>query len=138
MRIRETVTENKKSLNTAVFANRKDRGKTMEKYLGGIYDCAVIGGGHAGIEASLACARLGLKTVMFTINLDAVGNMLQSVDRRNGERTSCPRNRRARRSDGESGGSGFSPKPYAEPRQGSRRSFSAGTGVQGALSRFNV
>lgn len=47
----------------------------MEKYLGGIYDCAVIGGGHAGIEASLACARLGLKTVMFTINLDAVGNM---------------------------------------------------------------
>lgn len=75
MRIRETVTENKKSLNTAVFANRKDRGKTMEKYLGGIYDCAVIGGGHAGIEASLACARLGLKTVMFTINLDAVGNM---------------------------------------------------------------
>ena len=75
MRIRETVTENKKSLNTAVFANRKDRGKTMEKYLGGIYDCAVIGGGHAGIEASLACARLGLKTVMFTINIEAVGNM---------------------------------------------------------------
>ena len=47
----------------------------MEKYIGGVYDCAVIGGGHAGIEASLACARLGLKTVMFTINLDAVGNM---------------------------------------------------------------
>ena len=47
----------------------------MEKYIGGVYDCAVIGGGHAGIEAALACARLGLKTVMFTINLDAVGNM---------------------------------------------------------------
>ena len=39
------------------------------------YDIAVIGAGHAGIEASLAAARLGLKTVVFTINLDAVGNM---------------------------------------------------------------
>ncbi len=47
----------------------------MEKHIGGEYDCAVIGGGHAGIEAALACAKLGLKTIMFTINLDAVGNM---------------------------------------------------------------
>ena len=39
------------------------------------YDVAVIGAGHAGIEAALAAARLGLKTVIFTINLDAVGNM---------------------------------------------------------------
>ena len=39
------------------------------------YDVAVIGAGHAGIEAGLAAARLGLKTVVFTINLDAVGNM---------------------------------------------------------------
>ncbi len=39
------------------------------------YDIAVIGAGHAGIEAALASARLGLKTVIFTINLDAVGNM---------------------------------------------------------------
>ena len=39
------------------------------------YDIAVIGAGHAGIEAGLAAARLGLKTVVFTINLDAVGNM---------------------------------------------------------------
>ena len=38
-------------------------------------DVAVIGAGHAGIEAALAAARLGLKTVLFTINLDAVGNM---------------------------------------------------------------
>lgn len=36
---------------------------------------AVIGAGHAGIEAALACARLGLDTVLFTINLDSVGNM---------------------------------------------------------------
>ncbi len=36
---------------------------------------AVIGAGHAGIEAGLACARLGLRTLVFTMNLDAVGNM---------------------------------------------------------------
>lgn len=41
----------------------------------GNYDIAVIGAGHAGIEAALACARLGMETVCFTINLDAVGNM---------------------------------------------------------------
>ena len=38
-------------------------------------DVAVIGAGHAGIEAALAAARLGLHTLLFTINLDAVGNM---------------------------------------------------------------
>ena len=41
----------------------------------GQFDIAVIGAGHAGIEAALASARLGLKTICFTINLDAVGNM---------------------------------------------------------------
>ncbi|MCQ2431189.1 MAG: tRNA uridine-5-carboxymethylaminomethyl(34) synthesis enzyme MnmG [Clostridia bacterium] len=44
-------------------------------YQAGSADVAVIGAGHAGIEAALACARLGLKTLLFTINLDAVGNM---------------------------------------------------------------
>ncbi len=44
-------------------------------YHAGQFDIAVIGAGHAGIEAALACARMGLKTVCFTINLDAVGNM---------------------------------------------------------------
>lgn len=44
-------------------------------YNAGSYDVAVIGAGHAGIEAALACARMGLKTIIFTINLDAVGNM---------------------------------------------------------------
>ena len=39
------------------------------------YDIAVIGAGHAGIEAGLASARLGCKTAVFTINMDAVGNM---------------------------------------------------------------
>lgn len=41
----------------------------------GNYDIAVIGAGHAGIEASLAAARLGLSTLCFTINLDSVGNL---------------------------------------------------------------
>ena len=44
-------------------------------YFAGTYDVAVVGAGHAGIEAGLAAARLGLKTVVFTVNLDAVGNM---------------------------------------------------------------
>ena len=47
----------------------------MTEYQMESYDVAVIGAGHAGIEAALAAARLGLKTVVFTINLDAVGNM---------------------------------------------------------------
>ena len=44
-------------------------------YLAGTFDIAVIGAGHAGIEAALAAARMGLRTVCFTVNLDAVGNM---------------------------------------------------------------
>ena len=44
-------------------------------YNAGQFDIAVIGAGHAGIEAALAAARMGLRTVCFTINLDAVGNM---------------------------------------------------------------
>ena len=44
-------------------------------FLAGECDVAVIGAGHAGIEAALAAARLGLHTIIFTINLDAVGNM---------------------------------------------------------------
>ena len=47
----------------------------MREFIAGTYDIAVIGAGHAGIEAALAAARLGRRTVCFTINLDAVGNM---------------------------------------------------------------
>ena len=47
----------------------------MREFTAGTYDVAVIGAGHAGIEAALASARLGQKTICFTINLDAVGNM---------------------------------------------------------------
>lgn len=46
----------------------------MVTYKAGNYDVAVIGAGHAGIEAALAAARLGMKTLIFTINMDNVGN----------------------------------------------------------------
>ena len=39
------------------------------------YDVAVIGAGHAGCEAALAAARLGVKTIIFSINLDSIANM---------------------------------------------------------------
>ena len=45
------------------------------KYQAGKYNVAVIGAGHAGCEAALACARLGLKTLLFSISLEAVANM---------------------------------------------------------------
>ena len=44
-------------------------------YYAGNCDVAVIGAGHAGIEAALAAARLGMRTILFTINLDAVANL---------------------------------------------------------------
>ena len=44
-------------------------------YYAGDYDVAVIGAGHAGCEAALAAARLGMKTVVFSISLEAVANM---------------------------------------------------------------
>ena len=47
----------------------------MTEFTAGKFDIAVIGAGHAGIEAALAAARLGLETIVFTINMDAVGNM---------------------------------------------------------------
>ncbi|MBP3501943.1 MAG: tRNA uridine-5-carboxymethylaminomethyl(34) synthesis enzyme MnmG [Clostridia bacterium] len=45
------------------------------KYNAGKYDIAVIGAGHAGCEAALAAARMGMKTLMFSISLEAVANM---------------------------------------------------------------
>lgn len=46
-----------------------------KEYAAGQYDIAVVGAGHAGIEAALAAARLGRSVLLLTINLDAVGNM---------------------------------------------------------------
>lgn len=47
----------------------------MTTYQAESLDIAVIGAGHAGIEAALACARMGLRTALFTLTLDLVGNM---------------------------------------------------------------
>ena len=44
-------------------------------YFAGDYDVAVVGAGHAGVEAGLACARMGMKTLIFSISLEAIGNM---------------------------------------------------------------
>ena len=47
----------------------------MKRFNAGKCDIAVIGAGHAGIEAALAAARLGMDTMCFTVNLDSVGNL---------------------------------------------------------------
>lgn len=70
-----SVSENSGKL-AKVFCMRKllERNDRME-YKMGDYEVAVIGAGHAGIEAALAAARLGAKTAIFTMSLDAIGNM---------------------------------------------------------------
>ena len=47
----------------------------MKEFIAGQFDIAVIGAGHAGIEAALAAARMGMETICLTVSLDAVGNM---------------------------------------------------------------
>lgn len=47
----------------------------MDEFIGGEYDIIVVGAGHAGCEAALAAARLGMKTAIFSLNLDSIANM---------------------------------------------------------------
>ena len=49
--------------------------KRKMSYIAGEYDVAVVGAGHAGCEAALAAARLGMKTLIFSISLEAIANM---------------------------------------------------------------
>ncbi len=80
------------------LGNDPKRGETME-YFAGEYDVIVIGAGHAGSEAALACARMGMKTMVTTINLDSIalmacnpslggpskGNLVREIDALGGE-----------------------------------------------------
>ena len=56
-------------------ADKDFQGIDIMEYFAKEYDIAVIGAGHAGIEAALASARLGASTIIFTINMDWVGNL---------------------------------------------------------------
>ena len=49
--------------------------KHSDRHIEYTYDVAVVGAGHAGIEACLAAARLGLKTIVFTVSVDSIGLM---------------------------------------------------------------
>ena len=55
--------------------DRKSGERKIVNYEAGQFDIAVVGAGHAGIEAALVAARLGMKTICLSINLDSVGNM---------------------------------------------------------------
>ena len=64
--------ENRKSEKMWItFENRKKcERKSKMSVLTENYDVAIVGAGHAGCEAALACARLGLETIMFTVSVD--------------------------------------------------------------------
>ena len=88
------------------------------------YDVAVIGAGHAGCEAALACARLGMETIMFTVSVDSIalmpcnpniggtskGHLVREIDALGGDRQD------------------LHPVKDAEPVQRTGGTFPAGTG----------
>ena len=78
---------------------RGQEGRKKMPYLEESYDIVVVGAGHAGCEAALACARLGLETIMFTVSVDSIalmpcnpniggsskGHLVRELDARGGE-----------------------------------------------------
>jgi len=79
------------------------------------YDVAVVGAGHAGCEAAMAAARMGLKTALITMNLDLIAQMSCNPGRRRrGQRASRSRGGRTGRHHGRSGRCGGHPVPAAE------------------------
>ena len=69
-----TLYKNVKIKSVKIVENFYERKIKME-YYAGEYDVAVVGAGHAGCEAALATARLGMKTLIFSISLEAIANM---------------------------------------------------------------
>ena len=59
----------------SVISAWENKGVQNGEYKYEAYDVAVIGAGHAGCEAALACARLGLKTIIFTISVESIAMM---------------------------------------------------------------
>ncbi len=70
---------NKVKYKIMYFEDKKIESRVKEgikmSYYAGEFDVAVIGGGHAGCEAALATARMGFKTLLFSISLEAIANM---------------------------------------------------------------
>ena len=65
----------KKEQNKTFCFTRNEKRREKMEYNAGEYDVAVVGAGHAGCEAALAAARLGMKTLIFSISLEAIANM---------------------------------------------------------------
>lgn len=66
---------NKEFIKIIILINKTKKENKKMSYIAGDYDVAVIGAGHAGCEAALACSRKGHKTLLFSISLECVANM---------------------------------------------------------------